>query len=1579
MNKIAIFLGLFLMVPWFALAKQEGSASINGTNPDPQHGGLFGLAKNQWIKVDIKNAGEYLRVCSSDDVTASDLTSTRNGAEILVQAPSAPYCSADSDCADGQYCHDPVDGEQWRSSGGEKKGRCMRRIGVAAPSDNNGTVRGYCDAQTPNITSRYREVFTDEAGTWLVNFVGTSCMTTTTTNEDDQTITTCVEEKTKYTDYFDINITTQMGDLSGVSDGRIHMTDWHLVLRDYYQHQLAPQEWGCSFLETNTNKKYSFSGGFFVKIESVKDVYKIQFNNLYNDEYHIIANRAGIPGFSHADACLYGTEKVNLDEKCRETGTPIELVGEYELYLNQPTFLQTDETDDYPDQYVKLMLVQDDIPTESQDGTKNLFQLSYSELSPCDFDITSDEFRHTGEFQGYLNEGEPIDDYNACIENEQKLIPYGDGYISPNGDGRQDSAYFIFKSKYDATAEVIINTNNKSGFELFNDRVLRTSLKSGWSYVEWDGKGVVDTALPDSNYLFQVKIYPAEIHVPLSTRICGSVKISLVQGHSYTPRMFWNSSGNLAGYSFGLERSGFASFEASRPMIYDMWIDGTDHVKSNQTADNSNVQHQCFDDQRLSCIQEVKTSFYKGIEASNGGKGNYLLPSSSIWVYCSDTPSTNPTVDCHDRKLDTDRDGIPDEIEMAHECLQWDNADSDGDGIRDGDEDRNHDGVVDDQESNPCNTDSDGDSLPDNLEDQDGDGICDPGETCAYLKDTDGDGVRDDVELNETHTSPTNADTDGDGVSDGEELCIGVLQERCTNTDPFAADTDCDGIPDGVEVYGTELETCEQGLCPHGICAAYMRLNLDDAINAEYTPGCVYDPTVLDYIDGNGRYKERYFCICVPKYGDDPHSCSPVHQTDPNNPDSDGDGLIDGKEDVNSNGRVDERETDPTAVDTDRDGIPDNDEIKGTFGYKTDPSNPDTDGDGLPDGFELNIGLDVIGGTHVRNVSGRWVRLDAQGHELGSVVTNPLKEDSDNDGLQDGTEWGYGPLVFDEQGRWILSVVDGGNMLQENGSRTKVNITDPTNPDSDRDGLLDGRDAFGRGEDLNLNGIWEGDTETDPTKLDTDGGGESDGSESRAGRNPLYGHADDDIADLLDTDGDGIADEDEDKTYASQFPCLDSGNPDSDGDSILDGVELLSGTNPCKADTDGDGLMDGEEDGNHNGIQDLDETDPRRADTDEDGAPDGVELEWHTDPLLADTDGDGIPDGLELHFSAVCKTISFEIGAPTCSHPGVKGSQTVGIDSDGDGILDGAEDRNHNGIWDEGELHPMLADTDGDGLSDAQEDKNMNGRFDIDNDETDGTKRDTDGGGEDDKSELEIKNMCIYNDFRPTSRNPIDPADDDSDHDCVQNRIELNHQCMKFDVADSDGDGLMDGEEDKNGNGKVDVGETDPCSPDTDGDGLRDGEEDKNHNGKVDEDETDPLSSDTDDDGINDYIETMHACLDQTNRDTDGDGLLDGVEDKNHNGRVDEGETDPCKLDSDDDGIDDGKEIAMGTDPTNPDSDGDGLNDGDDPEPLVPLPEIPPAAVHGTNTCAMSHQPASALWVLGLLGLCALRRRRQSR
>lgn len=108
--------------------------------------------------------------------------------------------------------------------------------------------------------------------------------------------------------------------------------------------------------------------------------------------------------------------------------------------------------------------------------------------------------------------------------------------------------------------------------------------------------------------------------------------------------------------------------------------------------------------------------------------------------------------------------------------------------------------------------------------------------------------------------------------------------------------------------------------------------------------------------------------------------------------------------------------------------------------FGTDPTNPDTDGDGIPDDIELTI--------------------------LG---TDPTQKDSDGNGIPDGDE--------DQDG-------DGLTNLEE----VKLG-TDPALADTDGDGLSDGAEANTYG--------------TDPLKYDTDGDGASDGKEIELGTDPL--------------------------------------------------------------------------------------------------------------------------------------------------------------------------------------------------------------------------------------------------------------------------------------------------------------------------------------------------------------------------------------------------------------------------------------------------------------------------------------------
>jgi len=116
------------------------------------------------------------------------------------------------------------------------------------------------------------------------------------------------------------------------------------------------------------------------------------------------------------------------------------------------------------------------------------------------------------------------------------------------------------------------------------------------------------------------------------------------------------------------------------------------------------------------------------------------------------------------------------------------------------------------------------------------------------------------------------------------------------------------------------------------------------------------------------------------------------------------------------------------------------------------------------------------------------------------------------------------------------------------------------------------------------------------------------------------------------------------------------------------------------------------------------------------------------------------------------------------------------------------------------------------------------------------------------------------------------------------------------DIADTDGDGLIDGDE-------VTLYNTNPLNKDTDGDTLIDGEEVKLYN-------TNPLSKDTDSDKLMDNEEVNQYNTLPNDKDTDDDTLIDGDEVLTY-------KTDPKMVDTDLGSIGDGIEVGRGTDPLN--------------------------------------------------------------
>ena len=711
-------------------------------------------------------------------------------------------------------------------------------------------------------------------------------------------------------------------------------------------------------------------------------------------------------------------------------------------------------------------------------------------------------------------------------------------------------------------------------------------------------------------------------------------------------------------------------------------------------------------------------------------------------------------------------------------------------------------------------------------------------------------------------TDPLVPDSDRDNIEDGREVKIfGTL--------PLDPDTDKDGLLDGDEVnkYSTDplLNDTDKGGILDGN-EVYNKPPLDPLDRED-------DLKVLD-VDRDGLVTEE-----EDRAGTNPLSNDTdldylldgeeiyTYRSSPLRPDTDNDTLLDDSE---VSGLGTRSFTDPADRDSDDDGLDDDEELSSG----TDPELPDTDRDGIPDGSEISGPVQTDPLDPDTDDDGLSDKAES------SLLTDPLDPDTDGDGVIDGFEvwWGHSPLNTGDPARPLDMDMDGLPDRTEPFAGTLTGSND-----TDGDGIIDGFEYFSFHTDPRRNDTDDDGLEdayelfvsfTDPLRNDTDQDGLIDRLELHMGTSPRMG----------DTDGDGLSDADELWTIRSSPLSIDT-----DGGGAGDGVESILGRDPLdpsddlpfEKDMDGDGLTDPIE-------LDLG-SDPSDPDTDKDGLTDGQEHLWSkTDPLDPDTDDDGLTDGEEV---SLYQTDPLE------------------KDSDDDGLEDGHE------ILDL-RTDPLRNDTDEDGLLDGFEKDLGTGPNDPD----------SDNDGLPDGAEL-----LIDHDPGEPGLQSSDPMDPDTDDGSALDGIEFDHGGMLLDPSDdrsykdTDGDGLLDNEEDKDRDGELDINETDPFRRDTDTDGIIDPYE---LYGSV-SPRTDPLDPDTDDDMITDGEEAFPGfdgyVTDPTRDDTDGDGITDNDEVSGALGSP----SDPTSVDGDEDHLNDTMELlGSNTDPLDPDTDKDGLPDG---------------------------------------------------
>ena len=468
-------------------------------------------------------------------------------------------------------------------------------------------------------------------------------------------------------------------------------------------------------------------------------------------------------------------------------------------------------------------------------------------------------------------------------------------------------------------------------------------------------------------------------------------------------------------------------------------------------------------------------------------------------------------------------------------------GDSDGDGIADViDPDDDNDGVNDIQDTFPLDanesSDNDNDGIGDNADtDDDNDSYSDVNEIAAgsdpldptsVPADSDNDKLPDSLEPG-LGTDPNNPDTDGDGTIDGEDdFPIDPNYQTDTDgdgipnkTDP---DDDNDGLEDGVDPYpldptnqpDTDGDGLNNGIDPDDDNDGFTDLQEEAAGTDPLDPASV--PGDRDN-DGLTDTEEA------------------IIGTDPTNPDTDGDGVSDKNDAAPLNPNV--------GLDTDNDGLPDaidpDDDNDGVRDENDDlPFDPtetsDYDGDGIGDNADRdddNDGYDDVveleDGTNTKDTLDYPRDADGDGltnnQEL-ELGTDPANPDTDGDGIGDkfDPEPLDGNLTIDTDGDGIIDLLDPdddndgyNDLLELELSKDPKDSgefpedqdedflpdtleedynTDPTNPDTDGDGILDGQDDFpldpNKGVDTDGDGI---DDILDP---DDDGDGVNDSNDA---------------------------------------------------------------------------------------------------------------------------------------------------------------------------------------------------------------------------------------------------------------------------------------------------------------------------------------------------------------------------------------------------------------------------------------------------------------------------------------------------
>jgi len=230
--------------------------------------------------------------------------------------------------------------------------------------------------------------------------------------------------------------------------------------------------------------------------------------------------------------------------------------------------------------------------------------------------------------------------------------------------------------------------------------------------------------------------------------------------------------------------------------------------------------------------------------------------------------------------------------------------------------------------------------------------------TNILFDDSDGDGIRDGDEIHLYNSSPTSDDSDSDGMPDGYELALGqnlliddsngdIDNDGQSNIDEYNARTGLVDTPPTITLSQGNLQL------PTGSTLTLQAVAAD-ILDGNLSNNIIWSDSLVGDLGITGATYQltpaagsRVITASVTDSGGNTAVASmTLSVVDPSQIDTDNDGLFDQQETLQG--------TDPNNPDTDGDGLLDGDEVNV---HATNPLDRDSDSDNMWDNFEVTYGL----------------------------------------------------------------------------------------------------------------------------------------------------------------------------------------------------------------------------------------------------------------------------------------------------------------------------------------------------------------------------------------------------------------------------------------------------------------------------------------------------------------------------------------------------------------------------------------------------------------------------------------------